>query len=65
MACAAAKAAYDQRWRSAPEQAQKNRLTARAQSVALSELKDRYPDEYRELYLAAKERRFAENGLVE
>lgn len=49
-ACAAAKRAYDKRWRSASAQTRKSRLKARAQGRAYAELGHRYPSEYRALY---------------
>lgn len=51
-ACYRAKQEYDKRWRSAPERTKKNRLHARAQNRTLVQLKNRHPEEYRELYQA-------------
>lgn len=52
-ACTAAKAAYDQRWRAAPERTRQNRLYARAQGRALRALARENPGRYRQLYEAA------------
>lgn len=51
-ACVRAKREYDQRLRSAPEKARDNRLRARAQGRAYSDLKRLHPAEYRALYEA-------------
>lgn len=59
-ACRAAKAAYDKRWLSTPEATQRNRLHAKAQSIANRALEDAHPEEYRAAYVAAK----AELGLL-
>jgi len=53
-ACRAAKAKYDKRQRSSSEGIRRNRLHAKAQQRALADLRRRYLDEYRELYLAHK-----------
>ena len=51
-ACIRAKQEYDKRLRSAPEKTRKNRLHARAQQRAYSDLKRLHLDEYRDLYQA-------------
>lgn len=53
-ACRAAKAEYDKRYKSADDKKRRNRLHAKAQSLALADLRRRYLDEYRDLYLAHK-----------
>lgn len=53
-ACCAAKAEYDHRRNTSGPTAIKNRQHAKSQQRALKRLKDAHPDEYRELYLAAK-----------
>jgi len=61
-ACAAAKAEYDRRWRSAPQRTRLSRLSAKAQSRALKRLKDRHLDEYHALFVAAKREVLEEVG---
>lgn len=51
--CVDAKAAYDRRWRAAPERTRRNRRLARARGLALQRLSHRYPEEYSELYREA------------
>lgn len=51
-ACYRAKSEYDRRRNSAPEQTRKNRLNARAQARANSDLKRLHPAEYQALYEA-------------
>lgn len=51
-ACVRAKREYDQRLRSAPEKARENRLRARAQGRAESDLRRLHPAEYQALYEA-------------
>lgn len=53
-ACAKAKADFDVRWRSAPEITRRNRLHARAQSRASTELRRRHKAEYDVLYRRCK-----------
>lgn len=48
--CFVAKQAYDARRLSSPDKAIKNRMRAKAQQLALSELARRHHDEYRSLY---------------
>ena len=62
-ACRAAKSEYDRRWRAAGDNTRKNRLSAQAQTRALRALKDSHPDEYRDLYVAAKNELFTAAGL--
>lgn len=59
-ACRAAKAEYDKRQRSTPEHTRRNRLHAKAQARALRDLRRRYLDEYKELYLDHKRKLIAE-----
>ena len=51
-ACVRAKQEYDKRLRSAPNKARLNRLYARAQGRAYSDLKRLHPAEYQALYEA-------------
>lgn len=62
-ACAAAKAEYDRRLRSAPEATRRSRLNARAQGRALARLRRLYPDVYAALYEEEKVRLWREEGL--
>ena len=59
-ACRAAKAEYDRRRRESDEVAVRNRMHAKVQRLALSDLKRAHEDEYRVLYLAHKETVFRE-----
>lgn len=49
-ACYQARAAYDARRNQEPKRRDRALVRSRAQARALSELRRRYPDEYRELY---------------
>lgn len=62
-ACRAAKAEYDERYRSGTDQQTRNRLHAQAQSRARTALAKRYPEEYRSLYAAFKAELFEADGL--
>lgn len=61
--CRQAKAAYDYRRMSAPEEVQRNRINAKAQNLALKELKDEHYEEYRALYNARYDELLDEAGL--
>jgi len=64
-ACAAAKAAYDKRWRAAPERKRRDRLKARAQGRALLRLSHHHPSEYRAMYYEALDELEAEAAAQE
>lgn len=64
-ACKVAKKDYDARRRSAPELKVKNRARAVAQGRALSELRSRYPEEYRDLYRFYRQEVWEEYGFDE
>lgn len=55
-ACRAAKAEYDRRWRSSDEKTRKNRLHAKAQSLAERDLRQAHYEEYRAYYVAHRDR---------
>lgn len=59
-ACAAAKAAYDKRWRAAPARTRISRLNARAQHRALKRLKENHESEYKKYYAEERDSVFAE-----
>lgn len=62
--CRIAKAAYDMRNRDVPDNAQKARLSAKAQARANQDLHARHRDEYNELYRAHKAAIFEEAGFT-
>jgi hypothetical protein len=61
--CFRAKQAYDKRRREVPEQTLRNRLSARAQHKAYTELAYMFPQLYRQLYEEHRDRVFEEAGL--
>lgn len=61
--CTIAKADYDADWRAQPENVLRNRLAAKAQALALREIKDAHLDDYREAYARHKDRLFAEASI--
>lgn len=61
--CRQAKAAYDYRWRNADERTKRNRLAAKAQQQANSELARRHYEEYRAIYDELYEELLAEVGM--
>ena len=62
-ACTLAKSHYDWRWRSGDLQTKKNRLRAKAQALALAELRKRHQTEYDAIYDRAVATLFREAGL--
>jgi hypothetical protein len=60
--CYFAKQAYDQRRKEVPQERIRNRLHARAQTIANQRLKELYPDLYRVFYLEAKARLLVERA---
>ncbi len=60
-ACAKAKADYDKDWREQPVNKLRNRLCAKAQARAKTELQRRYPELYRELYVQFRDELFEEH----
>lgn len=61
--CRAAKAEYDRRRLAAPEHTQKNRLFAKAQRLALADLRTAFPEMYRAQYIAHRDALLAQAGL--
>ena len=61
--CRIAKHEYDTRNRAIPEKTKRNRLRARAQSRANTELRRRYPDEWKLIYDKHHNVLLAEAGL--
>lgn len=62
--CTIAKADYDADWRAQPENVLRNRLAAKAQALALREVKDAHLDDYRAAYARHKDQLFAEAGIA-
>ena len=61
--CRAAKAKYDKRLRSTPDKIRRNRIHARAQAKAETDLRRAHPEEYRAAYVAYRDLMLAEAGL--
>lgn len=62
-ACRMAKAHYDWRWRQSGNATKKNRLRAKAQSIAATRLRNAHQSEYDELYAEEVARLFKGSGL--
>lgn len=63
-ACVAAKAAYNKRWREAPERTRRNRMYAAAQGRAKQRLVEMFPDTYAALYAEERDAALDELDLL-